>query len=196
MRRLDLLSETEDKLGYALNLTTAKITDHQAAGPEQQSEQPAIESNPMSDTAVGGDEPSAFKSQLEESNAAATKNTEVISDRTFESQQLASRADTSCHGEQIWAEEVHPVLKAHLRSATVAVTAADSVPTEQPNDSVFKLNQPSRRHQQRDMPQMQNTVPLKHAQQREQPRNRSLLKLPANNGQPRLKVNRGSSEGR
>ena len=31
------------------------ITDRQAAGPEQQSEQPAVESNLMSDTAVGGD---------------------------------------------------------------------------------------------------------------------------------------------
>ena len=96
------------------------ITDRQAAFPEQQSEQPAVESNLMSDTAVGGDEPSAFKSQLEESTAAATKNTEVISDRTetrtFESQPLVARADTSCHGEQIRTGEGQSVLKAHLRS--------------------------------------------------------------------------------
>ena len=63
--------------------------------------------------------------------------------RTFESQQLVSRADTSCHGEQIQAEEVQPVLKAHLRSLTEAVTAADGVPTEQLDDSVSKVNQPS-----------------------------------------------------
>ena len=47
MRRLRLLSETEDQLGYALNLTTMKIIEQLT----QRSS--ATESDPLSDTAVG-----------------------------------------------------------------------------------------------------------------------------------------------
>ena len=47
MRQLRLLSETEDQLGYALNLTTTKIIEQLT----QRSS--ATESDPLSDTAVG-----------------------------------------------------------------------------------------------------------------------------------------------
>ena len=51
------------------------------------------------DTAVGREEPSAFDTRYEESKAAVTRSTEAISNwagtRTFESQPLVSRADTS-----------------------------------------------------------------------------------------------------
>ena len=51
MRRLRLLSETEDQLGYALNLTTTKIIEQLTQLLTQRSS--ATESDPLSDTAVG-----------------------------------------------------------------------------------------------------------------------------------------------
>ena len=188
MCRLRLLSETEDQLGYALNLTTMK--NHRAADAEKfrNWERSVVRHG------CWGDEPSAFKSRLEESYVAATTNTGwFLTGR----RRGPSRVNNSCHVRTQVATENRSRRKRSSQSwkhiSEVSLKQWQLQTACRLNSSMILCSKSTSQVQNRSLSRRRDEASAarhaadaehsaaEHAQQREQ---------------PRLKVDRGSSEGR